>query len=135
MSQENVEVMRQAFAAFNAHDLERWAAFWDPDLVLIDHMGAPAEESVSGLEALRRQVEGWLETFPDFRAEVEEIIDAGGDNVITVTHWQGTGAGSGLPYSQRAAELSTVRGGRIVRAELGFADKNAALKAAGLQEG
>jgi hypothetical protein len=33
-----------------------------------------------------------------------------------------------------AAELVTVRGGKIVRAELGFADKGAALEAAALSE-
>jgi hypothetical protein len=54
--------------------------------------------------------------------------------VVSVTHWQGTGAGSGLPYSVHAAELVTVRGRKIVRAELGFADRDAALEAAVLSE-
>jgi ketosteroid isomerase-like protein len=49
-----------------------------------------------------------------------------------VTQWHGTGAGSGLDYHQSAAEVYTVRNGKIVHAELGFADRTAALEAAGL---
>jgi ketosteroid isomerase-like protein len=74
-----------------------------------------------------------VEAFPDFRAETEEYIDAG-DRVVCVTHWRGTGAASGLPYHQAAAEVFTVRDGKIVRAELGFDDKASALKAVGLEE-
>ena len=53
--------------------------------------------------------------------------------MVAVTTWEGTGAGSGLPYHQRAAEVMTVRDGKIVYAELGFADRAAALEAAGFR--
>jgi hypothetical protein len=77
MSEENVEIVRRANAAFNAHDLEAWAAFLDPEFEFVDHMGAVGEEAGTGLDGFRRQVQGWLETFPDFRAATEEFIDAG----------------------------------------------------------
>jgi ketosteroid isomerase-like protein len=133
MSEENVEIVKRGNAAFNAHDLEAWATFLDPEFEFVDHMGAVGEEAGTGLHGFRRLVQGWLETFPDFRAATEEFIDAG-DRVVCVTHWQGTGAGSGLPYHQRAAEVYTLRNGLVVRAELGFPDKAAALEAAGLSE-
>jgi ketosteroid isomerase-like protein len=133
MSRENVEIVRQASEAFNAHDMERWMSFADPKCEFVDHMAAPAEESGAGIDEIRRLVEGWFETFPDFRAETSEFIDAG-DRVVCITHWQGTGKGSGLPYSQHAAEIFTVRDDKIVHAELGFGDKAAALEAAGLRE-
>ena len=41
-------------------------------------MGAVAEESGSSFETIRRQAEGWLETFPDFRAEITDLIEAAG---------------------------------------------------------
>ncbi len=94
-------------------------------------MGAVAEESGSGIEALRRLVESWFETFPDFRAQTEEYIDAG-ERIVCVTHWHGTGSGSGLDYHQPAAEVYTVRNGKITRADLGFADRAAALEGARL---
>jgi ketosteroid isomerase-like protein len=133
MSQENVEVVKGAVDAFNAHELDRYLSFLAPEFEYVDHMGAVAEVEGSGIDAIRRQVEGWFDAFPDFRASVGEFIDAG-DRVVSVTTWQGTGAGSGLPYYQEAAEVLTVRDGKIIRAELGFVDRAAALEAAGLSE-
>jgi ketosteroid isomerase-like protein len=132
MSQENVEIVKRGNAAFNAHDIEDWLTFLDPEIEFVDHMGAVAEGS--GIEAIRRLlVEGWFEVFPDFRAATEEFIDAG-DRVVCVTQWKGAGAASSLDYHQPAAEVYTLRDGKILRAELGFPDKAAALKAAGLRE-
>jgi len=133
MSRENVEIVRGANEAFNAHDVDGWISFLSPDYEFVDHMGAAAEESGRGIKTIRRQVEGWFDAFPDFRAHAKELIDAG-DRVVCVTEWQGTGAGSGLPYFQPAAEVHTVRDGKITHSELGFADKAEALEAAGLQE-
>jgi ketosteroid isomerase-like protein len=133
MSRENVEIVKQAADAFNARDLATWATFFDPAFEFVDHMGAVAEESGSSFETIRRQAEGWLETFPDFRAQITDLIDAG-DRVISFTHWQGTGAASGLPYNQHAAEIATIRDGKFVHWELGFESKEAALEAAGLSE-
>ena len=133
MSQENVEIVRRCMAAFNAHDIAGWSSFLGSEFGFVDHRAAVGEDSASGIEAVRRQLEGWFEAFPDYRAETEEFIDAG-DRVVCVTQWRGTGAASGLPYDQAAAEVFTVREGKIVRAELGFADKDDALKAVGLEE-
>ena len=133
MSQENVEIVKGAVDAFNAHELDRYLSFLAPEFEYVDHMGAVAEVQGSGIDAIRRQVEGWSDAFPDFRASVDEFID-GGDRVVSVTTWQGTGAGSGLPYYQEAAEVVTVRDGKIIRAELGFVDRASALEAAGLRE-
>jgi ketosteroid isomerase-like protein len=127
---ENVEIVRRAAEAFNARDLETWASFFDPECEFVDHMGAAAEEEGASLASLRRLVAGWFEAFPDFRANIVELIDAG-DRVVSVTEWRGTGAGSGLDYHQDAAEVLTIRDGKIVRLELGFADGTAALEAAG----
>jgi ketosteroid isomerase-like protein len=131
MSKANVEIARRAGAAFNAHDIEGFLDFFDSGFEFVDHMGAVAEESGSGIEAFRRLVESWFEVFPDFRADTEEFIDAG-DRVVCVTQWRGSGAASGLDYHARAAEVYTLRAGKCVRAEFGFADRAAAVEAAGL---
>jgi ketosteroid isomerase-like protein len=106
-------------------------ALLDPEFEFVDHQAAVGEESGSGVEVIRRQLEGWVEVFPDFRAEIAEFIDAA-DRVVCVTDWRGTGSKSDLNYHVHAAEVFTVRGGKIVHAELGFADKAAALAAVGL---
>jgi len=133
MSQENVEILKRINAALNARDFDGWLSHLDPEFEMVDHMGAVGEETGTGIDAIRRQVEGWFEVFPDFRANTSEFIDAG-DRVVCVTRWTGTAIGSGLLFDQPAAEVYTLRGGRLVRAELGFADKAAALEAVGLAE-
>jgi ketosteroid isomerase-like protein len=131
MSQANAEIVRRWTAAFNAHDIEGWLGFLDSEIEFVDHMAAVAEESGSGIETIRRLVEAWFEVFPDFSADPEEVIDMG-DRVVCVTQWQGTGAESGLDYHQHAAEVFTLRDGKIVRAELGFPGRAAAVEAAAL---
>jgi ketosteroid isomerase-like protein len=65
-SQENVEIVKRANAALNAHDVDGLFSLLHPDYEFVDHMGAVAEESGSGIETIRRQIEGWIESFPDF---------------------------------------------------------------------
>lgn len=132
VSRENVEVVKRASAALNASDIDGLLGFFDPAFAFVDHMGAVAEESGAGIESFRRLAESWFEVFPDFRADTTEFIDAG-DQVVCVTRWHGTGAASGLDYDQRAAELFTLRDGKIIRAEFGYTDRAQALEAVGLR--
>ena len=61
----------------------------------------------------------WRESFDEFRAEISEYIDAG-DHVVCVTRWTGRGKASGAVVDVAQVE--------------GFADRQKALEAIGLQE-
>ena len=74
MSEENVEIVKRANAALNAHDVDGLFSLLHPDYEFVDHMGAVAEESGSGIETIRRQIEGWIESFPDFRARDRGVL-------------------------------------------------------------
>ena len=41
MSQENVEIVREANAAFNRRDLDHWIEFFDPEIEYHDTPGFP----------------------------------------------------------------------------------------------
>ena len=131
MSEENVETLRRANAAVNAHDIDAWLSFSDPEVEYVDH--SEMAESTSGLEALRRLVEGWLEVLPGLRMDVEEYVDAG-DRVVVRELWTATGASSGLDYRQLFFSIYTLRAGKVVRAESGFPDWASALAAARVTE-
>ena len=45
MSEENVEIVKRANAALNAHDVDGLFSLLHPDYEFVDHMGAVAEES------------------------------------------------------------------------------------------
>jgi ketosteroid isomerase-like protein len=46
MSQENVETVRRANAAFNSGDTEMWVDLWAPDAELRDLANAPDQAGV-----------------------------------------------------------------------------------------
>jgi|SRR5687767_7308357 ketosteroid isomerase-like protein len=134
MSQENVEIVRQAAAAFNRGDLDAWWEYLADD---IDHRaveGAPDDPGpIHGKDAVRAYMRDWLDLFDDFRAEPVELIDAGEDRVIAVTRISGRAKLSGVETDLTYAAVYTLRDGKIARGRE-YWTKEQALEAAGLQE-
>jgi ketosteroid isomerase-like protein len=83
-----------------------------------------------GREGVREAFERWLESFDDYRFEVERIVDCGGDRVLVVGTGIGRGASSGAEVRSVSHELLTVRDGLIIRRRE-FYDEREALEAAG----
>jgi ketosteroid isomerase-like protein len=134
MSQENVEIVCRANAAFNSGDLNAALADYDPDVEWRDLLHAPdSQESVRGIAAVRAIIEQWFAAFDTFTADIEEYIDAG-DMVVCVTRWRAEGKSSGAAVNQRQADICEIKHGRIVRVTLAYPDKAAALAAVGLSE-
>jgi ketosteroid isomerase-like protein len=84
-------------------------------------------------EGVREGLELWLESFDEYRFEVQRIIDCGGDEVLVVGLEVGRGAMSGAEVRSVSYELLTIRDGKIARFRE-FHDESEALEAAGLQE-
>jgi ketosteroid isomerase-like protein len=134
MSQENVEIVRDAAAAFNRGDLDAWLQYWTDDIDFRAAEGAPDDHGpINGKDALRAFAQDWLDTFDDFRGEPVELIDAGEDTVIAVIRISGRAKLSGVETDLTYAELSTLRDGKIARGRQYFT-RAEALEAAGLQE-
>jgi ketosteroid isomerase-like protein len=136
MSQESVEVVRRIFEAFGRGDFEVGVelANTSPEFEFVPS-GALIPDLANvqrGPEAFRRVVETFLAEFDDPRIELHELIDAG-DQVFTSFTLRGRGKHSGVETSWDPLSVWTVRDGRLVR-WLGFTDRDAALKAAGLSE-
>jgi ketosteroid isomerase-like protein len=136
MSQENVEMVRRIFEAFNRGDVEGGIELADtppefefvPSGTLIPDLASVQR----GPDAFRRVVETFFAEFDDPRIELHELIDAG-DQVFTSFTLRGRGKHSGVETSWEPLSVWTVRDGRLVR-WLGFTDRDAALEAAGLSE-
>jgi ketosteroid isomerase-like protein len=86
-----------------------------------------------GRDGVREALERWLESFDEYRYEVQRIIDCGGDDVLVVGLEVGRGAMSGAEVRSVNHELLTIRDGMIVRFRE-FYDESDALEAAGLAE-
>jgi ketosteroid isomerase-like protein len=134
MSQENVENVRDAAAAFNRGDLNAWWEYFAEDIDYRAVEGAPDDHGpIQGKEAMREYVQDWLDTFDGFRFEPVEITDAGDDKVIAVIRISGRAKMSGVETDLTFAILYTIRDGKMARGRE-YWTRDEALEAAGLSE-
>ena len=134
MSQEKVENVGDAAAAFNRGDLNAWWEYWAEDIDYRAVEGAPDDHGpIQGKEAMREYVQDWLDTFDDFRFEPVEITDAGKDKVIAVIRINGRAKLSGVETDLTFAILYTIRDGKVARGRE-YWTRDEALEAAGLSE-
>jgi ketosteroid isomerase-like protein len=133
MSQENVDMLRAGFDAFNRGDLEGFVADLAPDFEYIPSGRLPdTEDSYRGPDEFKRFI-GWLpDQFDDARMEAHDFIDADDQVVVSMTN-HGRGKASGVETAWKVWVVWTFRDGKAVRG-LGFTSKEEALKAAGLSE-
>ena len=135
MSEENVEVMRAAFEAIMRHNGEAFRRLYDPDIEWEDVSGLWGDWGTRrGLGDVQDAFRDWFEAFEekvDF--ELENIADAGGDQVISSVGIRARGRISGLVVNQVIHFVSTVYGGRVVRIRA-YREWTEALEAAGLRE-
>ena len=131
MSQENVKLVRDGFAAWNTGDMDALGQLLAADVVLRLPDGWPEPGPYLGREAAIRQFEQNRETFETDRLEpVTDFIGAG-DRVVVRTIWRGEGQGpeSVLEWTV----VLTLRKGKVINIEY-FWDHAEALEAVGLSE-
>jgi ketosteroid isomerase-like protein len=132
MSQENVELVRRGFEAFNRGDLDAAVADFSADCEYIPSGAVPDAAPVYRGPEGYKQFGRWLwEEFDDARIEVHELIDAGDQVMVSMTN-QGRGRRSGAETSWHVWQVWTVRDGKVARGQ-GFTRKEEALEAAGLR--
>jgi ketosteroid isomerase-like protein len=131
MSRENLDVVRQVFAAAARRDAETIFALYHPDFEwdatrspLPRLVGGTAFRGHAGLRAFFRER---AEAFQGIFDECEELIEAG-DSVISVVRVGGRGRVSGIDVDQRMAALWTISAGRVIRL-VWFASRQEALEA------
>ena len=131
MSQENVDLVRQAyehFARTGEPDLSAYA----PELEWHSAAEDPGLEVFHGVEGLKKLIEDVEEQLEDFRTEPFEFLDAGGRVVAGLVH-RGRGRGSSAEVEMREWNVFLIRGGKIVSVHE-YRDRQDALEAAGLSD-
>jgi ketosteroid isomerase-like protein len=132
MSQENVEIVRDAYARYNAGERTPEPSFWHPDGEYHAAREDPDSAVHRGIDAIRRQFASWHEAYPDLRVDVLDA-EANGDQVLLWVRFVGHGAASGIPLEMELAHLYTMRDGKAAKV-VEYMDRNEALEAAGLSE-
>jgi ketosteroid isomerase-like protein len=110
MSQENVELVRAAFHAWQRGGLDAVAEFWDARIDWRAAEGALDDPGpIRGMDAMRAYLQDWLDDFDELSIEPEELIDAGEQVVAGAADQracEGRAASrrnSGTPSSTRSA--------------------------------
>src|SRR4051794_16783863 len=96
MSQENLEIVRATFPAWNTGDMDALGRLYDPDIVVRYAPGWPeGSEPTMGREAVVRQWEQQREPFDGDSLEPIDIVDLG-DRVVIRQVWRAVGNGPDL---------------------------------------
>ena len=140
MSQENVEIVREMFAAaaraLSGEPLEDLYRLLDPDVEWIPINAALEGTSYRGHDGVRCWIDEMNRDWNDFEARPSEFVDLGNDRLLAFGTWKARGRSSGVQLdAQPAAWLVRLRHGKTVRMQT-FTDRAEALEAAaaGLRE-
>jgi ketosteroid isomerase-like protein len=128
MSEENIEIVRQAVEAFNARDRDRLLGLMDPE---IEFRSVFERKTYRGLAEMVQYREDLDATLEEFHSEDDRFLDAGQDRVVYLYRVVGRGTGSGVPVSRENAILWRLRNGKLLKGEV-YLDQGEALEAAGL---
>src|SRR2546426_10356088 len=135
MSQENVEVVRRAYQAWNRGDLETAFEFLDRDVEVSVPPDLPEAGTYRGRDEVRRWVAGeLLPILEEARADPEKFLDVG-DLVIVFVRYFGRGKASGIEVRGAIvdAHVWTLRDGKVKRLQM-YQGTEKALEAVGLSE-
>jgi ketosteroid isomerase-like protein len=131
VSQENVEIVRNAHAEFERGNF--WLPeIFDPCVRIVWLPVAGGETETVGFCGMARMMKDWMQSWEQVTAVAERVIDAG-DEIVSLAEWRGRGKTSGVVITWRYGSVWTLRGGKVTSI-VSFSDPADALKAVGLAE-
>ena len=98
-----VRIVREAFAAWNGHEVDRYAALLDDGYISETHRRSPP---LRGREAARHAMRASFKVLPDLHFTIEGTLAAGDDVLVS---WLATGTPrdeySGAPLTARPLQV------------------------------
>ena len=133
MSQQNVEIVRSAYAALAERGVEAVLAVTDPQFEATTPPSLASEpDTYRGHEGVRRYFGSFGDAMEGVYFEGQEFTSVG-DKVLVDTKLHARGRTTGIETEQRAFLVWTLREGMVTRVDT-FAEQGQALEAAGLRE-
>lgn len=130
MSQEDIEVIRRGYEAWNRGDSKAVLRALDPEIDLKFPEGGLNTGIHHGHEQARKFIEGYFEAFERFLMEPERLVETG-DRILVLLNTAARGRGSGVDVELRQAHVWTIRAGLATELEV-FPGWEEALEALGL---
>jgi ketosteroid isomerase-like protein len=132
MSEENIEMVRSFYEAFNRGDWDAMFRDAHPDFELTTPPQLPNAGTYRGREECQRFLQDGLAAFEASIVEPEEFFESG-DRVVAVYTNRVRPKGSSAEIENRNAQLWTIRDGKVKSVRF-FPNPRDALEAAGLCE-
>jgi ketosteroid isomerase-like protein len=132
MSEENVEIVRRVFDAFNRRDIAAFLELLDPDVEWVPILAVLEGRVYRGHGDIRRWIDDLATDWEFFEVCYEDLRDLG-DRVLVSGHWRARGRASGVELENPGTYLYEIKNGRVVSMRT-FTDRAEALGAAGLAE-
>jgi ketosteroid isomerase-like protein len=133
MSQENIEVVRDGFEAFNSGVITRILAFAHPDFEAIVPPELSAEpDTYRGHDGIRRYFQSFQDAMDEIRFQPEQFWDVG-ESVVAAVRITAKGRQTAIAVEQRIVQVWTLRDGKALRVRT-YASLPEALAAVGLAQ-
>lgn len=110
MSVQNVELVKRVYDAFARGELADGA--FDPGVAWHGRADLPDAQVAYGIDSVSAMVGRWVDSFEDFRADVELYIDRG-DTVVVPLTVRGRITGTDNEVGMNETHVWTVRDGRV----------------------
>lgn len=118
------------YEAFNREGLEAVLAHAGPEIEI--HDPDRSATVYRGRQGARELASEWLESWDDYRIEVDRLVP-NGDKVLAELTQSGRGKGSGIEFSEPFCNVLTFDGDKIAKFEI-YIDRQDGRRAAGLAE-
>jgi ketosteroid isomerase-like protein len=133
MSQQNVQLVRDAIEAFNRGDLDAALTRMHPEIEWETLEAFPDAATYRGHDEVREFWQTWRDTFRGFRLHVDECVPVGDRCVLLTFRVSGEGTGSGVGVSSPAVfQLGEIQEGQVIWVGM-FSTEGEALQAAELR--
>ncbi len=127
MSQQNVEIVKRAYEAWNRRDMAAVLGACDPDIEWWERDDVPDTTVHRGLNAARARFAELDDMWLGLGLEPQEFIDAG-NFVVVPFRLTGRGRASGAAFDEEEVQVFRLRNGKIIELRE-YSEKADALRA------
>ena len=131
MSDENLELLHQAFDAFNRRDLDAFLTLADLEIELTPLNLELEGGAYRGHDGVRTFWKEYIAVFPDFQAEIDDARGFG-EMTLAHLHLRGHGTASAVPFEQPIWQIAQWRNEKCLWWH-SFRSEDDALEAASLR--
>jgi ketosteroid isomerase-like protein len=132
MSVENVERVRRAYELYKETQQPDYELL-HKDVAWHTAQDLPDSDTYRGHDGVADLYSEWIESFEDFRVDVEEVIDGGSETVVVITRLRGRFRGSSEEVNLTEAHVWKLLEGKAIEIRE-YRTRAEGLEAAGLSE-